>query len=222
MRGIAPPRASARRSGPLGPGSTRCCRRWAAWTARTATAIWCACARPWRRMRWPQTETASESWNAGTMAREAFGPSVHLSICPSGLSGAENMAIDAGLLEQADQTGRALLRLYRFVPSCLSLGRNEPARKCYDRDAIARLGIDVVRRPTGGRAVWHEHEVTYAVAGPITAFGVDSGRGAACCAPTYRAIHRRLAAALRTLRVDAPLAPHPPPPPSTEPKSTRL
>jgi len=149
------------------------------------------------------------------MAREAFGPSVHLSICPSGLSGAENMAIDAGLLEQADQTGRALLRLYRFVPSCLSLGRNEPARKRYDRDAIARLGIDVVRRPTGGRAVWHEHEVTYAVAGPITAFGVDSGRGAACCAPTYRAIHRRLAAALRTLGVDATLAPDRPPPPST-------
>src|SRR2546425_8808837 len=107
-------------------------------------------------MRWPQTETASESWNDGTMAREAFGPSVHLSICPSGLSGAENMAIDAGLLEQADQTGRALLRLYRFLPSCLSLGRNEPARKRYDRDAIARLGIDVVRRPTGGRAVRSE------------------------------------------------------------------
>ena len=117
------------------------------------------------------------------------------------------MAIDAGLLEQADQTSRVFLRLYCFVPSCLSFGRNEPARKRYDRDAIARLGIDVVRRPTGGRAVWHEHEVTYAVAGPITAFGVDSGRGAACCAPTYRAIHRRLAAALRTLGVDATLAP---------------
>src|SRR3989454_7840214 len=43
--------------------------------------------------------------------------------------------------------------LYRFDPPCLSFGRHEPARSRYDRAAIARLGIDVVRRPTGGRAV---------------------------------------------------------------------
>jgi len=117
------------------------------------------------------------------------------------------MAIDTGLLEQADQTCRAFLRLYRFAPSCLSLGRNEPARKRYDRAAIAHLGIDVVRRPTGGRAVWHEHEVTYAVAAPVQAFG--------CLRDSYRTIHERLAAALRTLGVDATLAPDRPAPPST-------
>src|SRR5947207_704984 len=134
---------------------------------------------------------------------------------PQGRSGAENMAIDQALLEEADRTGRAFLRLYCFDPRCISFGRNEPARERYDPDAIARLACDVVRRQTGGRAVWHEHEVTFAVVGPITAFGVDSGRGAACCAPTYRAIHRRLAAALRALGADATVAPDHPPPAST-------
>jgi lipoate-protein ligase A len=83
------------------------------------------------------------------------------------------------------------------------LGRNEPALARYDRTRVSELGIDVVRRPTGGRAVWHEHEVTYAVAAPIAAFG--SLRAA------YRTIHERLAAALRSLGVDAVLASDRPP-----------
>ena len=126
---------------------------------------------------------------------------------PAGRSGAENMALDVALLAAAGRTGRACLRLYRFDPPCLSFGRHEPARARYDRERIRRLGIDVVRRPTGGRAVWHEHEVTYAVAAPIDCFG--SLRGA------YRAIHARLAAALHTLGADVTLAPDRPRPPSS-------
>ncbi|HEX9283727.1 MAG TPA: hypothetical protein VF882_08055, partial [Gemmatimonadales bacterium] len=131
----------------------------------------------------------------------------HLMLDPAGRSGPENMAIDAELLAEASRTGRAFLRLYRFDPPCLSFGRHEPARDRYDRAAIARLGIDVVRRPTGGRAVWHEHEVTYAVAAPMDAFGG--------LRESYRAIHRRIAAALRALGADAVLAPDRPRPPST-------
>ncbi len=115
-----------------------------------------------------------------------------------GASGAVNMAIDAGLLALAERTGRAFLRLYRFDPPCLSFGRNEPAT-AYDRAAITRLGVDVVRRPTGGRAVWHEHEVTYAVAAPVAAFGT--------LRRAYWAIQEWLAAALRALGADATLAP---------------
>ncbi len=125
-----------------------------------------------------------------------------LSLDAAGRSGAENMAIDASLLDRANGTGRSFLRLYRFDPPCLSLGRNEPAAR-YDPAAIARRGLDVVRRPTGGRAVWHEHEVTYAVAAPVAAFG--SLRHA------YQIIHERIARALRTLGADATLAPHQPP-----------
>ena len=125
---------------------------------------------------------------------------------PQGRSGAQNMAVDVALLERADRMGEAFLRLYRFDPPCLSLGRNEAAGG-YDRAAIPRLGIDVVRRPTGGAAVWHEHELTYAVAAPIATFG---GLRRA-----YQAIHARLATVLGTLGVSPTLAPDRPAPPST-------
>jgi len=114
------------------------------------------------------------------------------------------MSIDRELLERADRSRVATLRLYRFNPPCLSFGRNEAAAQHYDRAEIERMGIDVVRRPTGGRVVWHEHEVTYAVAAPIEMFG--SLRDAYC------AIHERIAVALRSLGVDATLAPRSPRP----------
>lgn len=119
-----------------------------------------------------------------------------------GHAGAENMAIDQALLDDvaARDDSAAYLRLYRWNPPCLSFGRNEPALARYDRAAIERLGLDVVRRPTGGRAVWHEHEVTYAVAAPIAAFG--------SLRESYRAVHQRLARALRRLGAPATLASH--------------
>jgi lipoate-protein ligase A len=122
----------------------------------------------------------------------------------AGRPGADNMAIDETLLHEADRTGAACLRLYRWDPPCLSFGRHEPALTRYDRSRIEALGLDVVRRPTGGRAVWHEHEVTYAVAAPIARFG--------SLRDSYRAIHERLAAALRRLGADATLAPDAPAP----------
>lgn len=108
------------------------------------------------------------------------------------------MAADEALLDDSCRTGRAYLRLYRWTPPALSLGRNEPL-DIYDHDKIGRRGIAVVRRPTGGKAVWHEHELTYAVAAPIAVFG--SLRVA------YRAIHSRLAAALQSLGAQVALAP---------------
>lgn len=117
----------------------------------------------------------------------------------TGQPGACNMTLDVLLLEDAARTGSATLRLYRWSPSCLSFGRNEPALARYDRAAIEQRGWDVVRRPTGGRAVWHEDEVTYAVAAPIAAFGSLHA--------SYCAIHDLLAAALRTLGLPAQLAP---------------
>jgi len=108
------------------------------------------------------------------------------------------MAIDEALMADANRSGRAWLRFYCWSPPCLSLGRNEPALARYDREKIDRLNVAVVRRPTGGRAVWHDQEVTYAVAAPLATFG---SLGAA-----YRAIHERLAAALRRLGAPVELA----------------
>ena len=76
------------------------------------------------------------------------------------------MALDAALLEAAERDGLRALRLYAWQPGTLSFGRNEPATRRYDRAAIEARGLATVRRPTGGRAVWHHHEVTYAVAAP--------------------------------------------------------
>jgi len=109
------------------------------------------------------------------------------------------MGVDQALLDDVERRGDvAYLRLYRWTPACLSFGRNEPALARYDRARIEQLGIDVVRRPTGGRAVWHDDEVTYAVAAPVDAMG--------CLRDSYHAIHQRLARALRSLGADAVLA----------------
>jgi lipoate-protein ligase A len=107
------------------------------------------------------------------------------------------MAIDSALLDLAEG-GAAFLRLYRWEPFCISFGRHEPAARRYDRVRITELGIDCVRRPTGGRAVWHARELTYAVAAPLAQFGGLK--------QAYREIHALLAAALATLGAPAELA----------------
>jgi lipoate-protein ligase A len=113
-------------------------------------------------------------------------------------SGAWNMALDAALLEAAEAEGRATLRLYAWSPPAISFGRNEPALRRYDRARIAAQALATVRRPTGGRAVWHHREVTYAVAAPVTVFG--------SLRETYREIHATIAEGLRALGADVRLA----------------
>lgn len=113
--------------------------------------------------------------------------------------GYANMARDQALLDFADRDGLAVLRLYGWSPHCLSFGRNEPALRRYDRDQIAAQGLDLVRRPTGGRAVWHARELTYAVVAPIEIFGG--------LRQAYGIIHRMLAAAVVRLGGRAELAP---------------
>lgn len=82
------------------------------------------------------------------------------------LDGATNMAVDVWLMERARRTGESVLRTYRWSRPTLSLGRNQAAAGLYRRDDIARRGIDVVRRPTGGRAILHWRELTYSVTAP--------------------------------------------------------
>jgi lipoate-protein ligase A len=118
---------------------------------------------------------------------------------PDGQSGAVNMALDQALLDLAESTGTGFLRLYRWAPFCLSFGRHEPALRRYDRAAIVRRGLDTVRRPTGGRAVWHARELTYAVAAPVAWFGSLPG--------SYQRIHTILVRAIRALGAAAELAP---------------
>lgn len=112
--------------------------------------------------------------------------------------GAWNMAVDEALADSVRKGGPPVLRVYRWSPACLSLGRNQPSEG-YDREEIRRRGIDVVRRPTGGRAVLHHRELTYSVAARDDALGTPR--------QAYAAINRALVAGLRRLGVDALLQP---------------
>lgn len=112
-----------------------------------------------------------------------------------------NMARDRALLDLAAGEGALVLRLYRWAPHCLSFGRHEPALRRYDRARLEAEGVATVRRPTGGRAVWHARELTYAVAGPETVLGG--------LAQAYQRIHRWLADAVGLLGAPATLAPPP-------------
>lgn len=110
-------------------------------------------------------------------------------------SGAANMALDHALAAELGDD-EAVLRLYSWTRPTVSFGRNEPARARYARRAGAERGVDWVRRPTGGRAVLHDAEVTYAVIAPARALGGVR--------TAYRRINDALAAALRAL--GAPVA----------------
>lgn len=112
--------------------------------------------------------------------------------------GVHNMAADEALMRSAGDTGRVTLRLYRWDPGCLSFGRNQEARDAYDADSAAARGIDVVRRPTGGRAVYHQCELTYSVTAPAGTWG--------SLRATYVRINRALASGLREFGVAATCA----------------
>ena len=78
--------------------------------------------------------------------------------------GPTNMAVDEAILSQViNGASPPTLRLYRWSPPCLSLGRGQPVSDA-DPAACRAAGVEVVRRPTGGRAILHTDELTYSVA----------------------------------------------------------
>jgi len=80
------------------------------------------------------------------------------------MEGRRNMAIDEALLLKASEGDIApVIRLYGFSPPTLSLGRFQRLESMINREKIEKNGITLVRRPTGGQAVLHDQELTYAV-----------------------------------------------------------
>ncbi len=83
-------------------------------------------------------------------------------------AGSWHMAADRALLEWVSRgPSRIVFRTYSWERPTLSLGRSEPYPRGWDEGALAGEGIDVVRRPTGGNAVLHAEEVTFALAASI-------------------------------------------------------
>lgn len=114
-------------------------------------------------------------------------------------SAAWNMAADeAMLMSHAAEETPPTLRFYAWDPAAVSLGYFQRADAEIDRDACTKMGIDVVRRLTGGRAVLHDLEVTYSLvvneAEPYIPSGVTA---------SYLFFSRGIAAGLAQLGIDA-------------------
>src|SRR6202171_6546797 len=116
--------------------------------------------------------------------------------------GAWNMAVDEVLLDGvAAGNAPPTLRFYEWAPPCLSLGYFQ-AFEVVDVAGCHRLGVDIVRRPTGGRAILHDHELTYSVALPLSLLGDDGG-----VLPSYHRLSLALERGLKQLGVPVVLAP---------------
>lgn len=113
--------------------------------------------------------------------------------------GAEQMALDAGLMDRARDTGEAVLRVYEWARPTLSFGRHESALGQFAPEVLEREDVGAVRRPTGGRVLLHDHEVTYSVTAPAP--GAEPWR------ESYRGINAILIAALDRLGVAVAEAP---------------
>ncbi len=112
------------------------------------------------------------------------------------------MAVDEAILE-ASGSGAAppTLRLYAWEPPCLSLGYAQPYEDA-DEAALRALGWEMVRRPTGGRAILHADELTYAICGPH-----DTPLLRGSVLESYRRIARILLRALQRLGIPAEARP---------------
>jgi lipoyl(octanoyl) transferase len=116
--------------------------------------------------------------------------------------GAWNMAVDEVLLDGVVAGATApTLRFYQWKPPCVSLGYFQ-SFGAVNRDGCRSLGIDIVRRPTGGRAILHDRELTYSLVLPASVLGHDHG-----VLPSYYRISLALQEGLRRLGVATTLAP---------------
>ena len=113
------------------------------------------------------------------------------------LHGARQMAIDEALYRSAIDIEQPTLRLYTWLQPTLSLGYFQDYKRVVCEPYIVHNNIHVVRRLTGGRAVLHDLEMTYAVAAPL-----ERGVFQNCTLQeTYQLIAKALDLALQNLGV---------------------
>ncbi|MCL4517282.1 MAG: prephenate dehydratase [Firmicutes bacterium] len=116
--------------------------------------------------------------------------------------GAWNMAVDEAIMAQvANGLAPPTIRVYGWNPPALSLGYFQNRNREVDLAGCGRKGFDCVRRPTGGRAVVHDREVTYAFIVPENHPLLPAGVIA-----SYQVITRGILEGLRNLGVDAVMA----------------
>jgi len=81
-------------------------------------------------------------------------------------AGDYNMALDAAIA-QSGAIVAPTLRVFKWQPDCISIGYHQNADEI-DLKKCQQQGLDVARRPTGGRAILHAQELTYSVMIPAT------------------------------------------------------
>jgi len=119
------------------------------------------------------------------------------------LDGTSTMAIDAALLDEVEQSAKpkTIVRLYRWNRPTISLGRNQKVDTAVDTAFCHEHGVDIVHRPTGGRAVLHDDELTYCVASNDSVCFGDT------IYANYKSVSEALCAGFNRLGVPAVLAP---------------
>jgi lipoate-protein ligase A len=119
------------------------------------------------------------------------------------IDGLSNMAIDAALLDEVESSSKphTIVRFYAWVRPTISLGRNQKVEKAVDAEYCRARGIDIVHRPTGGRAVLHDDELTYAVISNDSSTFGDTIYG------NYKRVSEALRLGYNRLGVPAVLAP---------------
>jgi lipoate-protein ligase A len=115
-------------------------------------------------------------------------------------SGEDNMALDAAMALGCF-SDLPTLRVFRWQPFCISLGFHQDAGEI-DLQKCEEDGIDVVRRPTAGRAILHAEELTYSVVIPATHAWYQM-----LPLDFYRRISEAIAAGLQGLGVEIEFAP---------------
>ena len=119
-------------------------------------------------------------------------------------SAAENMAADRALLHHIINTGKKpILRFYRWASPSISLGYFQKPGEVLNLELCQKQGIEVVKRITGGRAVYHGSEITYSIVFPAGHSHLKGGINA-----TYRRISQALVRGLNLLGKDFEFAPN--------------
>jgi len=112
--------------------------------------------------------------------------------------GAWNMAFDRLLMDRIRSGDWDIsLRVYGWNPACLSIGKFQNAAREVNIDALLADSYDAVRSPTGGRAVWHETDVTYSLVAREDHPMVSGSTGEA-----LRKVSRPMLTAMLSLGVD--------------------
>ncbi len=115
------------------------------------------------------------------------------------------MAVDDYLFQSLGEEPTTYLRFYRWKRPTVSIGYSQKVSKIVDLDKCRDMGVDVVRRITGGKLVLHYQEVTYSLCSS------DSGLFTAKLMDSYRLISEALMRGLERMGITCSLAASTPP-----------